>query len=546
MATGSYVYRDPYYGQRLILTLSRSGSTVSYSLKLQSTGSMYATVSWSLGGNVSRSGTTNVQQGSAFTVTLASGSFTRAAAASVSASATMFWGGRPTVSASITASTTKPSAAPTLSIARRSDKQVKLDWTAVGRASQYVLQYQYEGGSWATAATLSGRTSTRTPGTDNTRIRYRVAGRNSAGVGPYSSPTGWFYTKQNAPTNVVATFATDGVQVAFKNNARFPFGVEVEQRDTGEKWAFGTGTAGDWKSVEVDATLGADLQFRVRAFAGPDDNGRGRTFSAWSGWSNKVQGLQEPHAPSSLSPNGGFVAREQRPTISFRHNPADGTGLTRAQWRYRKPGGDWTQVVLDGFLTETSPNVWSHAITSSRWPQILDLDSPDVEWQVRTRGLFEYFSPWSATAVFTIISLPAVSVVTPEPGGEWNSNRATITWDFEQDDGYPQQAWQASLRDAYGDVIEEKAGSGSANAVRFDTILSDGDDYQVEVRAQAQGLWSNRAAAAFTVQFIPPWPPEIDGLWDEDLGGHVLSVQAANLSAQQVLEDDGQLFFVEA
>ena len=93
MATGAYVYRDSYYGQRLILNLSRSGSTVYWSLQLESTGSMYANVTVS--GWINK--TVAVSQGTGFTVTLDSGSYTNTSAISATVTAQMFWGGSATV-----------------------------------------------------------------------------------------------------------------------------------------------------------------------------------------------------------------------------------------------------------------------------------------------------------------------------------------------------------------------------------------------------------------------------------------------------------------
>ena len=101
MATGNYVWRDSQYGQRLILSLSRSGNTVSWTLQLQSTGSMYATLSYAVSGSTSKSAQYTISQGGAYTQTIGSGSFTSAGAATVNASSTMHWGGTCTVSASI-------------------------------------------------------------------------------------------------------------------------------------------------------------------------------------------------------------------------------------------------------------------------------------------------------------------------------------------------------------------------------------------------------------------------------------------------------------
>ncbi len=285
MATGSYAYRDSFYGQRLILTLSRNGATVSYTLSLQSTGSMYASVSWSLSGGVSTSGTTNISQGAGFTQVLKSGSYTNNAANTVSASATMFWGGRPTVTASIGSGVKAPAAPTGLKVTRINSTDLTLSWTAAARASSYKVQRRENDGTWKTSKTGLTTTSHTMPNMPlNERHYLRVVAVNSAGSAYSASTTEPFYSAPAMPTNLKGQLTTSGYIFTLTNNAKYPYGIEI-QLEGGDTYSSGSGTGGNVNSITITLPYDKNYRFRARAFAGPSDN---RAYSNWTGYIDNI------------------------------------------------------------------------------------------------------------------------------------------------------------------------------------------------------------------------------------------------------------------
>lgn len=181
MATGSYVYRDSGYGQRLILNLSRSGNTVSWTLQLQSTGAMYARVG--LSGWIS--GQRDIAQGSAFTVTLDSGSYTNANAITATVSAKMFWGGTCTVTASLPAATPAPPAPSGITLAS-SGSTASYSWSATANTNTYYLQLNTNDGDYFAAA--NGRLCRRCRyAVESWGVRPSTFSSRSSGVNPQDS-----------------------------------------------------------------------------------------------------------------------------------------------------------------------------------------------------------------------------------------------------------------------------------------------------------------------------------------------------------------------
>ena len=294
MATGSYVYRDSYYGQRLILSLSRSGNTVSWTLQLQSTGSMYATLSYAVSGSTSKSAQYTISQGGAYTQTIGSGSFTSAGAATVNASSTMHWGGTCTVSASISAGTPKPPAPSGITLSS-SGSTASYSWSATANTNTYYLQLNTNDGEYATWSGSATSPSKVLPGmgVNNKRI-LRIY---SAGPGGESA---WAYAPAfyGIPATPTKPSISSGKVVSWTFPARYYSGYKLERsNDGGATWvSVASGTAKDLSFT--DTAMGVTSRYRVASSAGSGDT---LNWSAWSEVSDEARtAIYEPPKLDSI------------------------------------------------------------------------------------------------------------------------------------------------------------------------------------------------------------------------------------------------------
>ena len=271
MATGAWAMRDAYYGQRLILNLSRSGSTVYWSLQLESTGNMYANVTVS--GWINK--TVAVSQSTGFTVTLDSGSYTNASAISATVTAQMFWGGSATVTATLPAAGSVPAAPTNLRLSVRdtsAPQEFTLAWDAVSGATSYIIQASQNNGSWYDMATSTTTLKTVVYADLNIHRKFQVKAKNAVGVGPVSAVLGPVYGQQSAPVISDISGPLTAIDLQLTSKARYRTGWEV-QLDTPAATETFASTA---LTLRITKTVNALTKFRVRGYAGDGDN-RGYT-----------------------------------------------------------------------------------------------------------------------------------------------------------------------------------------------------------------------------------------------------------------------------
>ena len=362
MATGAYVYRDAYYGQRLILNLSRSGNTVSWTLQLQSTGSMYATVSWSGWSNGSKS----VSYSSGFTDTLASGSVTQAGAITATVTATMFWGGKPTVTASIGAAGSKPGPPSNFKIERTGTTTLVMSFSKGSDATSTQITASKNLAAWYDLANPTGTTQNVSLDVD-TYWRWQAYSKNAIGnsavIGPFVT-----YTKPKTPTK--PTLAA-GKVVNWTLPAAYKHGVQIRRTDNA-----GTTIA---KTYDLEAvTTWTDpvaqkptTQYSVREWVGPSLD-EAKTWSDWSPWSDSAYSIsykaptstkftaQRCEANGTLTELGTYIKiTSSGYATSVKDGTTETNKLTR-QVRYREikdvPGAWQTVTTYDN----GAPIVWEN------------------------------------------------------------------------------------------------------------------------------------------------------------------------------------------
>ncbi|QMU97849.1 fibronectin type III domain-containing protein [Microbacterium esteraromaticum] len=388
--------------------------------------------------------------------------------------------------------TIKPETPTGLSATRVSDSQQTLNVTVPWGAVKMVWQRSTDDGAWQTLATVTASGTYTDKSTQaNRKYTYRVAASNGGGQGPWSS-TATIYTSPAAPTGVsAARTAADDIRV--DASGRPAWATSFNIRDGGALVA--SGVSLPWTHVDPNPadTHTYTVQGVVSGIAG-----------AWSSPSNTVQLISPPSPPQSLSPNGAVAPSDESVTLSWVHSPVDSSPQSAYELQYRAPGGAWT--VLTGTTAQ------ARAVT---------LPVGAVEWQVRTKGAHPDWSPWSATASFTVIDRPGVAVV--QPADTWDASTLTAVWTWFQAQGRPQSAWRVELLDATGTVVESRTGSGATATLQLATRLTEGA-WTVRAQAATGEVWSAWGVEAFTVAFTPPVEPVLTGVWDESQGGVQITV----------------------
>ena len=432
MATGAYVYRDTYYGQRLILTLSRSGNTVSYAVSLQSTGSMYGTWSVTLTGGISRTVSYTINQSSGFTQQIASGSFTSSSATTVHASSTMFWGGTATVSASITAAGSVPGAPTNLRLSVRdtsAPQEFTLAWNAVSGATSYIIQASQNNGSWYDMAT-STTTSKTVVYTDlNIHRKFRVKAKNAIGTGAASAELGPVYGQQSAPVISDISGPLTAIDLQLTSKARYRTGWEV-QLDTPAATETFASTA---LTLRITKTVNAITKFRVRGYAG-DGNNRG--YTAWSAWSDSAFGgsysppeitfldVKRCTDTGVLNEQGQYVKVMSKGTASSVKQDTTETNKVTRQIHYRQLGA--TAWILAATL--------ANGIDAANWDESTGVTTggnnilPTNSYEIRYR-VSDTYTPVAYEKIVVVPPSVVAFSIGPEGvavGKHWQSGGATL------------------------------------------------------------------------------------------------------------------------
>ena len=428
MATGAYVYRDAYYGQRLILNLSRSGSTVYWSLQLESTGSMYANVTVS--GWITK--TVAVSQGTGFTVTLDSGSYTNASAVSASVSAQMFWGGTATVSASLPAAGSAPAAPTNLRLSVRdtsAPQEFTLAWNAVSGATSYIIEASQNNGAWYQMAT-STTASKQVVYTDlNIHRAFRVKAKNAVGTSAASAVLGPVYGQQSAPVISAISGPLTAIDLTLTSKARYITGWEVQLDTPAATQAF----ASTSRTLRITKTVNALTKFRVRGYAGDGDN---RGYTAWSDWSNSAFGgsyappeitfidVRRCTSAGVLNEQGQYVKVMSTGTASSVKQGTTETNKVTRTIEYRQLGASaWTLGIIQANGANAANWDESSGVTTGD-NKILPVNSYEVRYLVS-----DTYTPVAYEKIVVVPPSTVAFSIGPEGvavGKHWQSGGATL------------------------------------------------------------------------------------------------------------------------
>lgn len=412
-----------------------------------------------------------------------------------------------------------------IQVNRLSDSNVRVAWTRNSTYTSVVVQRRVNEGSWATAAVAQGNAGniTLTDGRVNRRYQFRVQGRGGSGNSGYSAASAYVYTTPVAPTGIAAERSGSGISVSVGNTTPWATRFDVEDSVGGIVATDQPLSALPYLHTDPDPAQPHSYRVRMRVYSG--GNEASWLVGPWSAWSNTVQLIQPPSAPTNLSPNGTIVDLAKNVTFSWRHNSVDSSPQSSAELRYRKTGTtSWTTVTITGSTQQLVESLSS-------------IGEGGIQWQVRTKGAHPDFSPWSALASLTLIDAPTVAILQPE--SIHRSITLTVQWNYSQAQDRPQSSWQVELHNTdTGELIESRSGSGAVSSLRLNARLEPDTNYLVRVRAATGPVWSDWAEMPFVTEFVPPREPIVEGEWNEEAGSYNLTIEDADCTDAGILHQN--------
>ena len=432
-----------------------------------------------------------------------------------------FWGStQDTLNFSIPARYARTPTNPQINLVN--DDLIRVAWTRQGTYTSVGIQRQTDTGSWSGRGSAMGNAGDWTdPWVDpNRRYRYRFQGRNAQGPSAWSTPTEYIYTRPGAVGGVSAARSGSGIIVSATDLTPWATHYDIESDQDGIVGSAVARSSLPW--LHTNPSASQPQRYRVRARVNSGGNDPSVLVGPWSAWSNTVQLIQPPNAPTNLSPNGAVVDRANSVTFSWRHNSVDSSAQSSAELRYRKTGTtSWTTRTITGS-------------TQQLVESLSTLGAGGIQWQVRTKGAHPDFSPWSALASLTLIDAPTVAILQPE--SIHRSIRLIAQWSYSQAQDRPQSNWQVQLVNTdTGALVESRSGSGSLSSLNMNARLEPDTNYLVRVRAATGSVWSDWAEMPFVTEFVPPREPIVEGEWNEETGSYNLTIEDADCTDGGIL-----------
>jgi hypothetical protein len=198
-------------------------------------------------------------------------------------------------------------------------------------------------------------------------------------------------------------------------------------------------------------------------------------------------------------------------TLSWTHNPTDGTPQSKRRVQVKVNAGAYSDAVND------TSAVSSYDITAATWT-----NGDTITWKVSTAGENGTLGTDSAEASFTLSAAPTATINTPT--ATYDTSTLTVEWGYFQAQSSIQASWQASLYDDAAALIETISGTTEVTGT-FTHTVEDGASYTVTVTVtSAAGLTSTADSQAFTVVYLLPAAIAISGAFDNAAGFTVLTL----------------------
>ncbi len=233
--------------------------------------------------------------------------------------------------------------------------------------------------------------------------------------------------------------------------------------------------------------------------------------SAWSEWSSWIATLLAPNAPTITGPASSATVSSTSPiSITWRHNPKDGTAQTSAQ------------------IKVVGSKSGERTITSNSSTQSYQLGgmtaNQTISIQVRTKGTHASYSPWSELREFRYLAPINASI---QPIGQVKNFPFTISWAYEDGFGEQQDA-VLELRDPKRVKVYSKTvtSAKSVTLSKGDFAIKDNTAYSVELRVRSTSSLTATARTSFRTKLVVPGVPGVSLHEDAERGSVSIVAQA--------------------
>ena len=277
------------------------------------------------------------------------------------------------------------------------------------------------------------------------------------------------------------------VKLTWSNNASNATGTRVWR----ETYGSGGETIRDGGAIDtfIDAPpTGGTYRYQVQNYNSDGNSG-------WSNSSDWIQPLAAPAAPTLLAPASGVMidAASNQVQLTWQHNPVDGSAQTSAQLQWRSNAA-WQSVNLN-------------EEQSYSWPITFHQNS-DIQWRVKTKGLFEDFSPLSETRMFRIRTSPGVQLADIP---EITAYPVPIQWTFNDVKGTQANARISLALDDR--VVWSKQIDGDATSFNLqpaDFRLKNNKTYRIKLEVTSTTGLQGSTSTEFATNFTPPKKPSLE------------------------------------
>lgn len=368
------------------------------------------------------------------------------------------------------------------------------------------VRRRVNGGAWAVIANPGVVTTfTNTGLGENVQVEYQVAGRNSAGTGPWSVASAPSWTTPRTPTIGTAEKNSAGaIVVSATNQAPYATLLRFQDSPDGAAWTdvgtlamTGLGVK-TWPHSSPNPSI--THRYRVRAE-------RGALVSGWSGTTNIVALQAKPNPPTILGPVAAADPADDI-LLSYRHNPVDTTPQTQREIRYETStdgGMTWSGWTSFG---QESTDIQSRTVAGGTWGVCM------LRWQVRTRGAHVDWSDWSAASTVVLTSRPVAGIL--DPGVTENTSIIAGRVSYFDPEGLAQSGTRMTVRIPGGMDLETVQAFGSDPLPPFNMRFADASVYEfTATTTNAAGLTSDPVTVSTTITYLPPEVPEAVLTWDQ-------------------------------
>ena len=370
------------------------------------------------------------------------------------------------------------------------------------------VRRRVNGGEWAVIANPGVVTTFTNSGLgENVQVEYQVAGRNSAGTGPWSVASAPSWTTPRTPTIGSAEKNSAGaILVSATNQAPYATLLRYQDSPDGVAWAdvgtlavTGLGVK-TWPHASPNPSVTHRYQVRAE---------RGALVSGWSGTSNIVALQAKPNPPTILGPSAAADPADDI-LLSYRHNPVDTTPQTQREVRYAistDGGGTWPGWTSFG---PESTDVQQRNVPGGTLTDGL------LRWQVRTRGAHPDWSDWSASSTITLTGRPVAGILQPTTLEHSSTIQGVVS--YSDPNGLAQSnTWMTVTIPGSGVVLDSVQAFGTDTLPPFTVRFQNGITYHFTARVtNAAGLTSDPVTVATVIEYLPPEEPDATITWDRN------------------------------